>query len=446
MNTFVSLCTAAVLCAPMSLAAPLCDAFASADAMPKKYRKLAPVLSAGPADWILTQDQMDKHYALSVEKSELLSLIAAEFAARDTQMAVMMAPPRPIVAGQDTLNALSGGAADFDVGAVSQSFDQMIEDMRAAGIIAPNLLHVALRDDEMRDAYYYRHDTHWTPLGAAESAYALAEAVVSGAVAGFEGIAPTRPMFEANADVHSERGSLADMARAVCAAEIAPVLSPIPSFGATGLSLLGNSEDRPSVILAGSSFSDRYKRDAYRFADGIAGALKADVANHSVSGGGAIGAIEGVVNAGLLDKDTTPSLVIWELPYTEAKGNLGALRQLLGALQARRTGEVLATAELTGSKEVKLKVKGRNAGLLKIYLPGASLQWVKVDLRFEDGSKSTSKMVRRSHIPGAFQSDQWHFSLSALQGRVLKSVGIRYDSGKLGTTAKASMLASPVAN
>ena len=39
-------------------AAPLCPQFLSPDAMPSKYRRLAPVFSGAPSDWIIARDQL----------------------------------------------------------------------------------------------------------------------------------------------------------------------------------------------------------------------------------------------------------------------------------------------------------------------------------------------------------------------------------------------------
>ncbi len=430
MNRFLSLCTAALICAGSTQADPLCDAFASAEAMPKKYSNLAPVLSGSSSDWIITADQMDAEYAPGAEAAELLAQIVAEFAARGTQLAIVMPPPRPLIAGQATVDALSGGQADFDAAAVAASFDQMIEVVRDAGAIAPNLLELATRDDAMRSAFYYRHDTHWTPQGAAHSALALAEEVIAAGLPGFAASSVVQPEWETQ-DILSERGSLADMAKAVCEASIAPVELPVPAFADAGLSLLDDTSDRPRILLAGSSFSNRYKKDAYRVADAIAGTLQAEVINHSVSGGGSIGAIEGIVNAGLLGEHGSVDLVVWELPYTEGLRSLSPLRQLLGALQMGAAKGALQVTDLEPSGETKMAFEAE-PNLLALNLPNVTAQRIKVDLRFENGSKKTMTLLRKSHVPAALQSAWWALSLDAMQGRVLTSAKIRYDGATIG--------------
>ncbi|MCG7493020.1 hypothetical protein MHM86_05655 [Thalassobius sp. Cn5-15] len=453
---------AALLCMTPATAAPLCDAFTSADQMPHKYRKLAPVLSGSPTDWIITADQMKTNYTPDSEAQALLARIVAAFRAQGTELAILMPPPRPLVAGQSQLEALSGGPVQYDTQAVSAEFHQMVAELRAAGALAPDLLNVATQDDALRDAYYYRHDTHWTPVGAAQSAVALAEEVVAKATApdpqpssatphegwqaadlsAFAGRDVRRPA-PTSTDSFVEKGSLAKMTKNVCAKPIAPVEMPIPAFEPDNdddtLGLLADTSDRPQILLAGSSFSNRYKKDAYRVAHAISAALGADVTNHSVSGGGAIGAIEGVVNAGLLDAPGAYDLVVWELPYTEGVTSISTLRQLLGALELRRAPQPIAVAEMEADGKTKLPLSDISPSLLTVRAPEAKLQRIKVDLRFADGTKTTLSLARRAAVPASLRSPLWTLSLAGLDGRGLKTATLRYDGSKLGTGAVVNL-------
>ncbi len=416
-------------------AAPLCSEFLSAETMPKKYKKLGPVLSGGINDWIITNDQMDVDYAPSQEAAQLLAEVVDEFERRGTRLAIMVPPPRPLIAGQKTLEALEGRLDNFDVETVSTSFHQMVGAAQEAGAIVPNLLDLATSDNGLRDIYYYKHDTHWTPQGAATSAVALAEAVLASDIPTFKNVELTGPQSGGN-EVFSERGSLADMAKAVCGVEIVPVEQEIPSFETANLGLLDDVSVRPNIVLAGSSFSNRYKKDAYRVADAIAGALNANIANHSVSGGGAIGAIEGVVNAGLLDAQNPVDLVVWEIPYTQGLKSIGMYRQLLGALQFKQGETAARSAKLDATGETKIMLDGLTPKRMAFYLPDTKLERIKVDLRFADGSKQTLGLVRKKHVPVALQSDWWAVSLAGLDERKLVSITARYGAGKAGSMSK----------
>ncbi len=180
--------------------------------------------------------------------------------------------------------------------------------------------------------------------------------------------------------------------------------------------------------MAGSSFSNRYKKDAYRVADAISGVLQAEVINHSVSGGGAIGAIEGVLNAGLLDADERYDLVVWELPYTQGMRSTGMLRQLLGALQFETDKAASRIIPLESSGSTLIDISGSAPDILALSLPNSKLQRIKVDLRFQGGQKNTLTMTRKKHVPMELQSDWWALSLANLPVQNLKSITLRYDS------------------
>ncbi len=436
MKPFFPILTAAMICGGSLSAAPLCDAFASSETMPKKYRKLAPILSGAPNDWIITKDQMDLEYAPNAEATDLINKIVNEFESRGTKLAIVMAPPRPLIAGQATLEKLSNGPIEFDENAVAASFNQMIDIVQSTGAIAPNLLELATKNDELREAYFYKHDTHWTPRGAAESAVELAKEVIASQISAFANSKVALPTLTTG-NSFSERGSLAGMAHAVCAATVAAVVTDIPEFPQGELDLLDDTSSRPRILLAGSSFSNRYKKDAYRFASAISGALNAEVENHSVSGGGAIGAIEGIINAGLLDGSQKVDLVVWELPYTEGLRSIGMLRQLLGALSFDQSTRPKMAVDLDSSGKMKIDLSRQAVMQLALQLPDMSGQSFKVDLRFKGGRKQTLSLVRKKHVPTALQSDYWVASLDALSSSDLVSATLRYDPKEIGSGAIA---------
>lgn len=433
--------------ADTAIAAPLCDAFSSPDAMPKKYKKLAPVLAGNAQDWIITQDQMDTEYEPGKRATALLNEIVKEFEARGTKLAIMMPPPRPLVAGQAKMDELLAASGEqFDVAAVSASFNSMVETLRSSGAIAPNLLSLATSTPELQDDFFYRHDTHWTPGAAAESAYALAENVVDANLPAFQNAVLTRPEVTADSPVFEELGSLAKMADAVCGAQIDAVVRPIPVFAGKSDDLFGDSASGLRVILAGSSFSNRRKFDAYRVADAIAGALGADVANHSVSGGGAIGALEGVVLTGKLDANDPVDLVVWELPYTEGMRNVSILRQMLGALRYDASKSPAKTIAFKADGETKLDLSKMPADLMALKLPNAEFQRLKIDLKFEDGSKTTLTPVRKKHVTGDMRADVWAISLTGFSKGKPVSAKLRYDASKLGSGASIEIFESNVTN
>ena len=419
-------------------AAPLCPQFLSPDAMPSKYRRLAPVFSGAPSDWIIARDQLKGGYVPGVEAMSLIAQVVEEFEARGTRLAILMAPPRPVVAGKEALMRVSAGTAEYDTDAMAAAFSEMVTAVQGTGAIMPDLARLALSDADVREAFYFRHDTHWTPMGAARSAEVLADLVAERLPGVFPKAGHAHAAVAEGGPEIAEEGSLAVMANKVCGAKVPPVTVPVPVFPDTGGSLLGDVPELPRVALAGSSFSDRYKRDHYRVADALAGALGAEVANYSVSGGGAIGALESLVLSGELERQRF-DLVVWEIPYTQGFRSVGMLRQLLGALRYEAGGGLADRRPLDASGKTKISVLAARPDLLVLNLPDSTAERVSVDIRDASGKKRTLKLVRKRRIQSDMRSDTWVVSLRDLPAGAVDSLTVRYNPDEVSPAASLTM-------
>lgn len=403
MKLFTTLALGA-LCATGLQAAPFCPEMLDAQSLPKKYARSAPIYSETESGWIFTKDQLKDRYAMKPSSAALVAAIVQEFAARDVALAIVIAPPRPVIAGQALLDGAMGETG-YDVAAARASFNALIAQLSKTGAIVPNLQHVALRDPETRAAFYFRRDTHWTTVGAAASAARLGEMVADALPGGFPGAGGFTLDTLHRTETITEKGSLAKIVRDVCKSE--PGQETAPSFDlsrGTAPGLLDSENAGPKVALLGSSFSDRYKRDHYRFGDALSRALDADVENFSVSGGGAIGAIEAYVLSGALER-RAHELVVWELPYTDSFNSASFLRQLLGALRLQgRTGE---THSLPDPEQKTITLSLDHGGAfqgIEIVTDARAAQTVKAVVTFEDGKETRLSLRRRAAVPADMRS------------------------------------------
>lgn len=391
--------TACLFAAATAHAAPYCAELTNADALPKKYARSAPIFSDDATGWVFTQDQLKDRYDMKSTSRALVGDIVEEFAKRDVALAIAVSPPRPIVAGQATLDAAMGSER-YDLGTAEASFAKLIDGLAATGAIVPNLVDTALANHDTQEAFYFRRDTHWTTTGSALTAIALAEA--TNAI--HPDLFPSDGAFAASDLVVSgeieEEGSLAMILREVCGANVpAETAAAFDLSRGSASDLLGDASDGPSIALVGSSFSDRYKRDHYRFGDALARAFEAEVENYSVSGGGAIGAIEAYVLSGALDR-REHELVVWEIPYTESFNSTSFLRQLLGALRLpHHDSRVQAATSLSTRKtSVDLSDAGPLAGI-EVISDDPSQQDFRLEVQFDNGSKSKIALRRKSAVP-----------------------------------------------
>ncbi len=387
---------ATLLVASTVQADPFCTQLLDKAALPKKYAKIAPIYSDASSGWIFTQDQLKDRYDMKATSQRLVQEIVDEFAKRNVHLAIVVAPPRPIVAGQVHLDAAMNPAS-YDLGAAQASFDKLIKGLDGTGAVVPNLSDVALSDPALRASFYFHRDTHWTPTGSAASALALAQAVN----ARFPDLYPQDGVVTFGdlnpSDSIEEKGSLSGVVKKVCATS--PAIETAVTFDlARSGGLLDDSAGTPSIALLGSSFSNRYQTDHYRFAEALERAFDADVENFSVSGGGPIGAIEAYVLSGALDRREHP-LVIWELPYTESFNASSFLRQLLGALQQERSPKnTVQTATGADAISVQLPKEAKLSGI-EIIAEDLSKQAFRLEVRFDNGSTSKVSLQRRSHMP-----------------------------------------------
>lgn len=333
LRPFLATSIAAVLAGTTpSFATPYCEKLLNPDEVPEKYASLAPVYSSQKTGWIFAQNQLRDQFQLKEKPKAIMAEIIAEFEARDIRLAILIAPPRPVVAGQGVLRKTMGEAAkDYDSAAALQSFQEMLTDLRQLGAVVPDLAALALSDPELRRRYYFRRDTHWTTVGAAQSAVALADEMTQSHPELVQADGPAILGWQGSIE---ERGSLADLVRNSCERSMPVEIAKTPVLADnTAGSLLGDGPDGPAVALVGTSFSDRYKRDHYRVADAVAAALGRPVDNFSVSGGGLHRAMQGFLKSDALQTGEY-DLVVWEFPYTQNFNSTKRLGAVLKALRA----------------------------------------------------------------------------------------------------------------
>lgn len=413
-----------ILLASMAQADPYCSDLLQADTLPGKYAKNAPIYSDAASGWIFTRDQLKDRYDMKPPAQALVTQIVAEFARRDVALAIVVPPPRPVVAGQAQLDAAMGGA-HYDLGAARASFSGLVAGLAATGAIVPDLQQAALTDPAVREAFYFRRDTHWTTTGSAISAIHLAAAVNRA----YPDLFANDGMFTA-ADLRQagdieEKGSLAGIIRQVCETPLGNETAQ--AFDLTRASeggLLGEPAQSPAIALLGSSFSNRYKRDHYRFGDALARAFDSEVVNYSVSGGGPIGAIEAYVLSGALEK-RAHDLVIWEVPYTENFNSTSFLHQLLGALRLQdQTPHMSMTPKQAGAKAVVMLTNDTPVTGIEIVAKDARKQNFRVELHFKDGPRQKLSLRRREAVPAEMRSERLFGSLEGVAAGTLEKITV----------------------
>ncbi len=411
--------------ATSAVAEPYCAQMLDADALERRYQRLAPIYNSTETGWIFASDQLEYRYVLSNTEQFLFAELVSELAARGTDLAIMVAPPRPVVAGQQALDDTTGQPGAYDLAAQAAAFHEMMVQISEAGAIAPDLLSLTQSQPELSDAFYFQRDTHWTNIGAAFSALALG-AEITGVPAAFD------PSSLATVEMAEEPGSLSRIVEATCDtrpdAELSALFDYTPHLPSSGGLLSDASTDGADVVLLGTSFSDRYGRDQYQTADALSAALQRPVANHSVSGGGMVGPFETYLQTGAF-ADDQPDLSVWEFPYTYQLTEAN-LRRLLGALRADENAVVAQTVAVNGdTTDFDLAAEWTAASVLGLRMTEGATRDMVVRLHFADGDNVRLRLRRKSRMEEVAVLDTWWLDLRGFESDVTSiSIEPRGDS------------------
>ena len=418
-----------------------CEELLLPDAIPEKYRALAPLYASPDTGWIFAQNQLRERFELDPKGLALLEAIAKAFTEQGTPLAIMMPPSRPVIAGQSVVDASIGGAVAYDAARAGASFSRMVDMVNRTGIIMPDLQAIVLNDERLRDTYYFRRDTHWTPVGAAASAIIVSRAVAQRHPDLFPDAGSVRPQMGADAQTLEERGSLSRVVTEICAVVPEAEQMPVPFYPASpGASLFGDEPERPRIALLGTSFSNGRQQDAYRVSDALAGAFQADVENYSVSGGGMIAPVEVFIEAGGLSANYV-DLVIWEVPVTDTFGKHDAFRQVLGTLLLPKAIPIGSERPLDASGKTEWSTT-EAADILIVNTPNGSPEGVAIELALTTGEIVSIALSRKGHLPPEWRLDRAATSLSDLLSSGIERISVSHDPAVAGDGASVQLMSA----
>lgn len=409
---------AALLSVPTPLLAnSFCAKLGNVDQLPKKYAKRGPFHTDAQTGWIVGSDQLKGNFAVTDEAVVLWTEIVAAFESKGVTLTALVAPPRPLFAPH-MLTAMG-----YDANKVQAGFTSYLSALNAAGIAAPDLSSFVGEAD-----YYFARDTHWTPKGAALSAAMLAETLT--------GEATSTILKDVQfSDSYTEKGSLSTVVEKTCGARpnAEVVASPVYSKQGDASVLLADTSD-PAIALVGTSFSDRYQRDAYQVAGALSHSLQASVDNYSVTGGGLVGAMEAFITSGALDEGRYKT-VIWETPYTAPLTNVSGLRQILGALHQNGVETAVYDGGIsTDWKQVEFDFSASAYGAIRVHTPGVSTGKLELEFYNADGQKTRIKLTKSDRVEETERSDVWAMSLTALPIAEVSRFKVKMETGAEGVS------------
>lgn len=389
-------------------------------------------------------------FDLMPETSKYLTRLHDELAERGTQLIFLSVPPRGIAAS-DYLDTAQPVQGSYDEKDVEKVYRQMLDKLRATGIIVPDLIDSARSMQQGKTPFFFSRDHHWTPFGAKTSAAAIAAALKDNAK--YKEL--KRATYETKQTGTNEWAvTMAHEIQRLCTSDIPA--EPYPQFatrlvstgaGGTGEdALFGDTSSGDPAVLIGSSFS---ALPNFNFDGFISEATGLDVANYAISGGELFNALVSLSSSPDFQK-LHPPFLIWEAPgiYDLNQNSTQFFRQILPAIHGDCTGEnILATGTLevkegkggllmnvdeskkvTGQKYY-VALESSNRGLAKFTL----------QLDYADGDGEWFLVDRSDH---SNNTGHFYVELDDEIGSVLKQVSIDKLSN-VNTTLKATLCRVP---
>lgn len=276
---------------------------------------------AGSDDWLFSSEEFRSHDPEQINLAATLDYIAqvqTTLAQMGSDLVIV-----PLPAKIEVVHGLAPN--ESQIGVMSAAYDQFLADLAARDILAVDTRPALIAADDP----FFQTDTHWTDLGAAVVADAVAQ---SGLVAlGDDAytradLAPVSFTGDLVSFVTSDTlGPLVGLEGETIVPYVAEAAEQADA-GLGGIDLFGSSGPLP-IDLVGTSYSANAN---WSFAEALKISLQQDVLNHATEGQGPVTPMHTYLSK--IDPAAVPPVVIWEFPvrYLSDPTLLDALTEELG--------------------------------------------------------------------------------------------------------------------
>ena len=189
-----------------------------------------------------------------------------------------------------------------------EKYKAAVSQLAQYGAIVPDLSEISTSE-----GFYWKRDTHWSPLGAKSASMLVADKLTTALPEMFDS---NTQSFDLVLDgAYSITSSIQKNAEEICGfqmpAEYVKAHRTIQLGSESMNSLFGDEveSDSPEIILVGTSFSDL---DKLNFGGYLEHSLETPVINYALSGGRAVGAWVNYLDSEF--KVNKPDIIIWEMP------------------------------------------------------------------------------------------------------------------------------------
>lgn len=377
---------------------PLCAAARDTEAYARKTA--VKYIKHGKDGWLFRTADFRTDFTASPQALAYFNRLNRALEAKGQTLIIAFQPPRAMLAAAHIDPA--DQPTDYSPARARKGYEAFLQQLKDQGLTVADL-----SETDKKIEYFAKGDFHWTPAGAADSAFKLAAALKD--TRAYSDM--KKQDFESGItglDV-ATRGAFEEFIQQTCKINIELTAKPLWATHATGdgavdaASLLGD-EAFPAVTVVGTS--NAAEDDKFNFVGALKRFTRTDIYNAALTGGG-FGASAYRYYASEEYHEHPPTVVIWEfLPqhnYNNAE-SLNAFRQMIPAVHGACTKDK-ALAEYTGAitgPQTAFFDKIADTSLKDTYLylevKNPAARDLRIDILYRNGNADQVDLTRTTRI------------------------------------------------
>ncbi|WP_258546069.1 alginate O-acetyltransferase AlgX-related protein [Marinobacter pelagius] len=305
----------------------LCPAASRIESYDTSYLKNFNVLVDGKDGWLFRSEaELPEQFGPSPEGLAHLRRFARHLKQTTGTELVMVFQPTKGLVHPDKLPEYM--PVSFSWPFARTNYVAALERFRSAGLVVPDLSPL-LREQDRKDAYYFKRDHHWTPFGAKRTAQLVADRIKQ--MPAYQSL-PKQSFETRRTGLIRKDGSLQDAARRICG-QTWPT-QYVDEFRTQAAGTLESSEASalfgedtlPPITLVGTSNS-KGAQD-YNFVGYLQEFLGVEILNVAVAGGSYDGSIFEYLMSDNFQQ-SPPKILLWEVPAYHTLDSAEFYRQLV---------------------------------------------------------------------------------------------------------------------
>lgn len=389
----------------------------------------------GRRGWFFRGSEFVHLYPLTDNNLTVVKKIRELLRLKKTELVLLPVPPRALLSKNYLMPDGIFDDVVYDYSFAESEFKKLISEFKQNSFNVADLLEFFKNRPELdQSKYFYSRDFHWSQQGSRWSAEVIAQLLK-------DNLKLEKSEYKNYETQNLGRPRILDSVVSLVLNQICQEKIPhefVDTYETKDNSqsldtFLADAEQQAApIVLLGTSFSS--ESQPFHFSGFLRSALKTEVANFSLAGGG--------MDQSLFDwahsdtwQNTPPKVMIWELPFIDRFPSFPepSARQILPALAGLCAGTTQAIQEMSFVNKSKLELQVSKAGVsgsayyVATDLSDASMRAPVLKLTYDDGQQEEFSPRRPDRVQ---KVNKLFWELSSVFAGNLKSVEIEFEPNK----------------